>query len=90
MEVDAAIRIGAGHHIQLEVEVLEGLAVPLVEQVAPVALRHEGPILNGPGTLVFLRHFPALEGLAVSERREPGLKLARGEPGDRAQQCARH
>ena len=66
---------------------LNGFSSPIVKQVAAVAVRHKGAVLDGPGVLVFLRHFPAIEGLAVAERSEAGLNFGRGEPGSRGEKC---
>src|ERR1039458_10094662 len=87
MEVNAAIGVGFGHHIDLEVEVLEGFLVADIEQVAGLAARYKGPILDLPNVLVHLGWFSAVEGLAIEERREAGLQIVRQQRGSCVKEC---
>ena len=81
VEVNAAVRVGIGHHVHLEIEVLERLLVADVEQVAGLAARHKRAVLDLPGVLIGLRRLPAVEGLAVAEGSEAGLHFVRKQRG---------
>ena len=49
--------------------------------MAGLAARDKRAILDLPGLLVHLRRFPAIESLAVEQRREAGLHFGRREQG---------
>src|ERR1019366_2276968 len=81
VEIDTAVRFGFGHYIHFQVEVLERLQVADVIQVAGLAARDKGAILDLPSVLIGLGRLPALEGLAVAEGRKAGLDVVRKQRG---------
>ena len=83
VEIDARVRAGEGHHVDLEVEVLEVVMayVPDVEQVSGTVDRrgalHDDHAVADLEDVGVLAHLPAVEGLSVEEAHETLFRLRR-------------
>lgn len=87
VKVDAAVRIGLGHHIDFELEVFEWLFVADVEQVTAITARHQSAVLDFPGVRVFDRHFPASEAFPVKNAHKAIFTLRERGRGKRKENC---
>jgi hypothetical protein len=70
------------HHINAQLEVFERLPVADVEEVAALAVGHDGTVLDPECRLVLVGFLPAVEGLAVEEGFEAGLDVGGGKAGE--------
>jgi len=76
VEIDPRIGLGEGHHVDLEVEVLEIVVMDVadVEEMGDRAVDDNHPIANLERVGI-LAHLPAVETLAVEEADPAGLGL---------------
>jgi len=81
VKINPAIRAGLRHHIHLEIKILERLGIANVEQVASIAMRHQGAVFDLPGVGVFFGGFPSVEGGAIKKRSKSGFHLRRTAGG---------